>query len=321
MSGSEYKPVPRWQAGDWFVRLGVPCYIAAGAVMKLFTGRPLELPLVSLQVDPSPELERWAGAALPVLAAVELILAGAIMLGGRWARWLALAVMVAFAAVLIPHVREAAASCGCFGTVRANPTLMLITAIGSALLILLLPTTGTPFAQRTPRWIGVWVTAAVLLTVGVHAGHLPERIGWRVPTVRMRPDGWVGARLSELPFYPFLEPEAGGGAAPPFSEGEQIWVLWLRTCPHCHEYFRERWGVTTQQRIVAVEIPPSASGVSGEPHTIECPSCVRLHLKKGTFYFLPRTPVVLKVNDGLVTAVDVNPAPMPMETNPTLEPP
>lgn len=319
MSEHQKKPVPRWQAGDWFFRLGIPCYIAAGAVMKLLTGRPLELPLVSLQLDPSPELERWAGIALPVVAAVELALAGAILLGGRWARWLALAVLVAFAAVLIPHVRAAAVSCGCFGTVHANPTLMLITAVGSALLILLLPATGAPPAQCTPRWVGPWVVAAVLLTAGVHAGQLPERLGWRVPTVRMRPDGWVGARLSELPFYPFLESDADVTTAPPFAEGEQTWVLWLRSCPHCHEYFRERWSVPSQRRIVAVEVPPSAAGISSEPHTIECPSCVRMHLKKGTFYFLPRTPVILTVKDGLVTAVDVNPAPVPMETNPSLE--
>jgi hypothetical protein len=198
---------------------------------------------------------------------------------------------------------------------------MLITAIGSALLILLLPTTGTPLAQGTPRWVAVWAAAALLLTTGVHAGQLPERVGWRVPMVRMRPDTWLGLRLAELPFFPYLEHDAGAAKAPPPSEGEQTWVLWLRSCPHCHEYFRERWGVPTQQRIVAVEVPPSADGVSVEPHTIECPSCVRMHLKKGTFYFLPRTPVVLTVKDGVVTVVDVNPAPVPMETNPSLEHP
>jgi hypothetical protein len=310
----------RWQAGDWFFRLAVPCYIAAGALMKLFTSHPLQLPLISLNPNPSPEVERFAGQALPVIAAVELALAGVILLGGRWARWLAVAVMVAFAAVLVPHVRAAATSCGCFGSVHTNPTLMLITACGSALLIVLLPCTGTPPSARSPRVIVPWAVAVALLVGAVHFGQAPEKLGWRVPMMRLVADGWIGKRLNELPFYPMLDPDAGERSLPPFVEGEQTWVLWLRTCPHCHEYFRERWKEPTTRRIVAVEIPRSAGGVSAEPHALECPSCVRLHLRKGVFYFPPATPIVLTVKNGVVESTEINPVPAESVLDPLEQP-
>lgn len=292
----------------------MPGYIAFGAVMKLFTGQPLQLPLVSLERDPSAELERWAGVALPVIAGVELVVAGVILLGGRWARWLALAVMAVFAAVLVPHVRASAESCGCFGAVTTSPVLMLVTALSMGALILLLPCSGEPLrlpgGGKRGRWLAGWAAVSVALVAVVSIGGVPEKLGWRVPTMRLRPETWVGARLADLPFYPMLEHD-GGGAAATYPEGEQTWVLYMRTCPHCHEYFRERWGGETDRRVVAVEVPPSARGVRPEPHSIECPSCVRLHLRAGTFYFLPTTPVVLTVRDGLVASVNVNPSSAP----------
>lgn len=316
MSECTNKPVPRWQAGDWFFRLIIPLYIAAGATMKLLTGRPLQLPLVSLQRDPSAELERWAGVALPLVAGTELAVALTILLGGRWARWLALAVMLLFAAVLVPHVRASALSCGCFGTVQTSPTLMLITAASGALLIVLLPCSGTPVSPRSSRWIIPSVVAAALLTATVHLVQIPERAGWRVPMLRLRPEAWQGLRVEELPFYRFIESDGGQQALPPYPEVDQTWVLWLRSCPHCHEYFREHWGAPVSQRIVAVEVPSSAAGVPDAHHAVDCPSCVRLRLKKGTFYFIPTSPVVLTVTDGRVISVEVNPAPAPSTLNP-----
>lgn len=301
----------RWLAGDWLFRVGVPVYIAFGAVMKLASGRPLQLPIVGLIRDPSAEVERWAGLALPVIGAAELALAGVIFFGGHWARWLALAVMLVFAGVLVPHVRAEAESCGCFGAVSANPTLMLITALCAGALIVLLPCSGAPpiEAQRGRRLAVGWCAGAAVLAAVVTVGQVPERLGWRVPMLRLRPDTWAGMKLTELPFYPHLERDSGITVGPGFTESEQTWVLWLRTCPHCHEYFREHWREPTTRRVVAVEIPLSAGGVSAVPHSIDCPSCVRMHLRSGTFYFLPSTPVVLSVRDGIVTGVDVNPAP------------
>lgn len=299
-------PVAGWKAGDWLLRLGVPGYIASGAIAKLITGRPLELPLISLVREPSAELERLAAVALPLLAAVELAVAWAILFGGRWSRWLGLAVLTAFAAVLIPHVSAGAESCGCFGAAAANPSLMLTTAISGAALLLLLPAAGTPLVTRPWLWTAGGALAAAVLVTSVTLGQLPERLGWRVPMVRLRPDAWVGLRIEQTPFYPLLEAEDGGATS--FSEPEQTWVLWLRTCPHCHEYFHERWSSPTPRRIVAVEIPLSPRGISPEQHSIECPSCVRLHLRAGTFYAPAPTPIVVTVVNGRVTSAQSNPA-------------
>ncbi|MFT3686581.1 MAG: hypothetical protein QM783_16970 [Phycisphaerales bacterium] len=296
----------RWLAGDWFVRVGVAGYIAAGALAKLTTGQPLQLPLISLQTDPSAETERLAAAVFPVICAVELVVAGAILLGGRWSRWLAFAVLVAFAGVLIPHIKAESESCGCFGAAQTSPAFMLTTAIAGAALTLLLPFSGRPVTARPARWTAAWGLAAVVLVAGVWFSHLPEHAGWRTETVRLRPADWVGKSLADTPFYSLLE--SPSGVAVTYPEPEQTWVLWLRTCPHCHEYFHERWSEPTDKRIVAVEIPLSAKGIGSEPYAIECPSCVRLHLKAGRLYAPAPTPIIVKVRDGKIVAAESNPS-------------
>lgn len=277
-------------------------------MMKLVTGRPLQLPLISLQRDPSEQLERFAGVALPVLSGIELVIAITIFFAGRWSRWLALLVMLAFAAVLVPHIRADSVSCGCFGSVQSSPKLMLITSLCAAALIVLLPCAGTPPMRSGPRLTAIGSVASIVIVAVCTLTGLPEQAGWRVPTMRLRPETWVGRPLADLPFYQRLEADSGTNAPTVFGEERQTWVLWLRTCPHCHEYFRDRWNAPTDQRIVAVEIPPSSRGVSTEQHSLDCPSCIRLHLKAGVFYFLPSTPVVLTVEKGVVKAADVNPS-------------
>lgn len=293
------------QPGDWLVRLAVPLYIAFGAVAKLTTGQPLQLPLISLRPDPSAAAERAAAAALPLLCAAELLVAGVIAFGPRWSRWLAITVLSVFAAVLVLHVRAQAESCGCFGAVAASPALMLTIAVSGVLLIALLPFSGRPIVRRPGRWLVRWTAASLAAVVVVSLAQLPERAGWRVPVVRLRPAEWVGLPLQDAPFYPLLE--GLSTPAPPFAEAEQTWVLWLRTCPHCHEYFHERWSTPTDRRIVAVEIPLSARGIGDEPHPIDCPSCVRLHLRAGRLYAPSATPIIVIVRNGRIVDARANP--------------
>lgn len=303
------KPVPRYQAGDWLFRLLVPAYIAFGAVMKLTTGRPIELPIIRLQANPGAQIERLAETIFPIVCALELVLAAFIVLGPRWSRWVALCVMIVFAGVLYPHLAANAASCGCFGVVQTSPKLLFITACSLAALILLLPATGEPLVRHHWKWTLVAALAASVVVSVVHVGRVPERLGWRAPVSRLVPANWVGMRVSDLPFFSSLEPQPGESRTWPFPEQEQTWVLWQRTCPHCHAYFAENWSEQTQARVVAVERPLSSRGFPADPAVLECPSCVRLRLKPGTFYWLDSTPIVITVRAGVVESVIVNPSP------------
>jgi hypothetical protein len=171
---------------------------------------------------------------------------------------------------------------------------------------LLLPFSGHPLSTSPAKWTAVWTASAAVLVAGVTFAHLPERLGWRTEMVRLRPSDWVGLPIEQTPFFSLLESPNSGPKT--FSEPEQTWVLWLRTCPHCHEYFHERWSEPTDKRVVAVEIPLSARGIGSEPHSIECPSCVRLHLRAGRLYAPAPTPIIVTVRNGRIVAAESNPS-------------
>jgi hypothetical protein len=296
------KPIPRWQAGDWLFRLAVPLCIAAGAVLKLLTSRPEHLPGFNLVPELSPGMERLAGVLLPLVVLVELTLAALIAFHRGFGRRLAIGLLALFCLVLSAQIAGNAASCGCFGAFHTDPTMMLITDAVGIGLILLLPAAPQRHTLRNARWgaiAGTTLSAAFFVAV-ITGFSIPERQGWRIPIEKMHPEQWVGQPLAETTVGRFVE-----GGLPTYPEREQTWVLWIRTCPFCHELFRTTYGQPTTERVIALEVPLGARGVSSTPHEIECPSCVRLSLRAGRFYILPETPVVLRVVDGVVRRVEI----------------
>lgn len=301
------KPVPRWQAGDWLFRLLIPIYIAGGALLKLFTANPMQLPLFNTIIEPTGEQERLASWMLPTIVCIELICAAVIAFHRGLARWLAAGVLAVFAAVLILQLRSKATSCGCFGAIETDPTMMLISSCVGIGLIFLLPCRKIALGLCNGRWMWIILSAvvAIMLTLVVSTLNLPEKLGTRLTIVRFRPAEWRGMRWNETTI-------AGAVDGPlNWPEREKTVMLWMRRCPHCHELFRTRFGTPDAERVVAIEIPASARGYPAAKPETECMSCDFRTLKVGRFYILPETPVVLRVVDGVVVSVNINAAEIP----------
>jgi ribosomal protein L34 len=295
------EPVPRPLAGDRLVRFGIPLWIAGGALLKFFTGRPDELPALMsrLPVDQS--------ALFLVVIAAELVIAAMIALHRGLARPLALAVLSVFMVVLVTQWATGSATCGCLGAAKI-PTWVMIIIDGVLLAgVLLLPRRrGVPPA--TPARMYVLTAVSVVLIAGVFGGfHLGaarlfrDHRAWLV----LEPASWVGREFARTQLAGFMPMDAAGQAYSPrsFPEDDQIWVLYRRTCPHCHALFRERYATVSGRRIIAVDLsaPPGQDEPAGE--SVECPECVRMYASAGRDV-VARVPIVIRVRAGIIVSVE-----------------
>jgi hypothetical protein len=157
---------PRQIAGAVVVRIVVPLWLGAGAFMKLQSMNPKLLPPPVLSV-----VERAAGAigqpvtdvydpALRLIITAEIALALMMVLAPKVSRFIAVAVLTLFCAILASVLMKGSASCGCFGAGGPPPWVILI--VDGALLLAAL---ALPFPTRRYSWsasAGV-ATAAVVL--------------------------------------------------------------------------------------------------------------------------------------------------------------
>lgn len=295
------EPVPRPLAGDRLVRFGVPLWLAGGALLKFFTGRPDELPAVfsRLPVDQS--------ALFLMVIAAELVLAATIALHRGLARALAIAVLSVFLVVLTAQWASGSTTCGCLGAVVLPTWVMML--IDGALLagVLLLPRRRGVQAVTPARMYALTAVSMVLIA-GVFGGfHLGaarlfrDHSSWLV----LEPASWVGREFSRTQLARFMPMDAAGQAYSPrsFPEDDQTWVLYRRTCPHCHTLFRERFSTISGRRIVAVDLvpPPAQNEPAGE--SVECPECVRMFATAGSDV-VARVPIVIQVRAGIIRSVE-----------------
>lgn len=117
--------------GTVLTRLVVPLWVLTGAVFKLVERTPSNLPsqIVKLAKDQQLDL----ALVLRLLIGLEFVAIAVMLFLPRFARAMAIFILACFCAILINEIRVGATSCGCFGTVKINPWIML--AIDSLLLV------------------------------------------------------------------------------------------------------------------------------------------------------------------------------------------
>lgn len=313
-------------AGVIVARVLVPAYVAAGALLKLFTGAPEQLP----------EPVQRAGGALGMLplrvlllvVGVELVAAALMALHRGLGRWLGVVVLAAFAAVLGWQRAQGQATCGCFGAVSAPTGVMLAVDLALLAALLLLPGArgpGRPSATvataagggaRTGmspgRWAALFAACAAAATTPVavfHAG-LMRWVDLALPAALGRP--WSETVLfRHLPITPADFPEA-----------EQTWVLYRRQCASCHEHFQRFFSpealAQRPQRVIAVQVPGAGEAAGDGPDLgeVPCGACVFASLPATRHWGIPRLPgrgvlpITLRVRDGVVRAVEWAPGAM-----------
>jgi len=127
--------------GDLVCRVIIPLWLIAGAGFKLAERNPNLLPQPVLkQIYALHDLlkvgttEQFLEAGMRAIIGVEFVLAAGMILLPRLSRWLCLATLGLFIAILGSLVAQGAASCGCFGASGPPPKAVL--AIDSVLFVL-----------------------------------------------------------------------------------------------------------------------------------------------------------------------------------------
>lgn len=310
------------RAGDLVTRIALPVFLALGALAKLFTGSPYDLPQLlsegwsTLRTRPP----TWAESAftpLRVFAAVvvlELILAAVIALHRRASRPTAIAVLAVLLTVGLHQSWSGAGACGCFGRL-AVPAWLTLT-LNAVLLagVLLLPRRPAPVTPLpTARWAALFAAAlaASVLTAGVVRYRLATPAGAAGLPAWIDPGlvGGVGSRWDDLPVARYLDVSPAS-----FPEDEQHWVFYRTSCPICHDVFADRFSgrpaadgtVREPGRVIAVETPlprHARANDAGTPEAIDCDSCVHAALPEGPTWMVP-VPLVVKVERGIITQVE-----------------
>ncbi|CAN5866591.1 hypothetical protein BH11PLA1_BH11PLA1_10390 [soil metagenome] len=306
------EPVPGLKPADWLVRFIVPAYIAFGAVMKYATGSAADLPAAARLIPGSRDLGVLQQVFL-ISICLELTVVVLLLLHRRWARPLAIVVLAGFAAILIYQLALNAGNCGCFGSSRVSPWMVLgidgVLLLGAAFL---------PAARRIPdisfvRWMIITALSGLLIAT-VFAGVNKGWQGRWSTAQHLDAHRWQGRTWQQIPMFAYTPRAADQRPASPatYPEDHQTWVFYRRTCPHCydtiqalsaeHEQARKS-GV--KERLVVVDLPypdgfEEANGMT--PREAPCTDCTKLVALPGTEY-KAAVPLVVTFERGVVTGV------------------
>jgi hypothetical protein len=145
-------------------RIIVPCWVLAGVIFKLSHATPTNLPptIIQLGVKTMGIDAHWLLATLLVL---ELFAVAVMFFFTRWARPMAVFMLVAFCLILLAEIFQGnVTSCGCFGTLPIPPWVMLI--IDGSLLAGVLLTWQRSEAVDSNAYLLAFVMACFVLVAG-----------------------------------------------------------------------------------------------------------------------------------------------------------
>jgi len=288
-------------------RLLVPAWILALAGLQIADGSTDVLPVWMIGIGS--RLGADAALILRLLLGAELLLAGLMLLIGRWARPLALLSMC-FACFSGIASISAAPESG--RTWLLSGTVLLISA---CLLTLVLRGGARLGAALSLQWqlIGAIAVAVIAAIVAI---QVPVRLFDAGIDGRIRPVRPLEA--VEIDFLNAvgrrLEESGIGGALPHLVaatlDGRSYIVFYNPRCGSCHDLFRDHFGGPVDAKVFAVKIPPAADEellASDQPEDVSCEICTFMALRPGTIWQIePRVPpIVVAVQDGVIECVGV----------------
>ena len=326
---SSETPSLRQKAGFVLCRFVVPVWVLSGALFKLFEHTPRLLPELTVL-----KFGKWADLDLylflAALIAIEFVAVAVMLLVGRLARPVAIAILGVFCAVLIGEmVQGNVESCGCLGAASPPPYVMLIID-GLLLAGVVVLGAGAPSTSKA-RWpvpaaavaavVGIAVSFIVVMSASravppplpvngdngdngdnlvsddptVNTGHMLPTQGWWVTPADI--SDWVGMPWRKVPLVQFMRtwPKDMDTAV-------RYMVFYSRTCDHCQEMFdRDLTDPALGSMTVAVEVPESKTLLTS-PDAWFMPSTEVEHLSLPLGYdWIMTTPVTLRIENGIVT--------------------
>lgn len=314
-------------AGMVLTRLLVPAWISTGAIIKLSEATSKLLPQTMI-VQPANKLGIDLDSLLALLITIEILAAAVMFLVARYARAVAAFMLTCFCVILVGEILGGAESCGCLGSIKVNPWIML--SIDGALLlgvILLKPHVSE--ASKTRQW--PVLVAAILGLVGAGSsfgrivlalgtpGPEPDGNGGSIvdptdPTVNPAPaelprywltenlDSWVGRPWREFDLFTFMRRWPTS-----MDQGTRYVVFYGRTCDHCEEMFIFDLSPDPQlsSMVAAVEVPVDRTHLRDEDASWPMPetACELLALPVGPDWIIT-TPLTLRIENGVIRCIE-----------------
>jgi hypothetical protein len=266
--------------------------LTASAGLKAFS------PADAISTAASLSAGHWA---VVVLVQIELLIAMWLLTGCKlwWARWTGASLFLVFSAISFTLLLQGHGSCGCFGSVRLHPGIMIGIDVVAILAIVLAIRTPSPPSTRSrlttlaPWAIGALMPALLATTVinspSTMAGD--TLIDDSVGLVILEPDTWIG---KPFPLEPHLVPSVH------LSDGEVVLVVYHHDCPDCQKAIPRYLAAaeaspSPNRRFVLAEVPP----VGDETHYS---SLLHTSLSQDREWFV-EAPVELLIKEGIVISV------------------
>jgi hypothetical protein len=282
------------------------------AIRWRVVSRALGLVLVTAAVLKlvTPTTEAEAMERRPIVAAIsefELAIGLWLLLGVGGVRtwWVAVATFVALASVAVGRGVSGAGSCGCFGSVHADPRV--VAGFDGLAIVALVACyrsahTAPPRQLSRARWLGIAAMAVPVAGVGAWTtwrglggqdggDGLPVGNGVTI----LEPQNWTGKRF---PLEPYID--IGGRV----NSGRIIVLLYRQDCDHCQRAI-PRYRTLAEQgkgqpnalRVALVEMPPYAAR---SPDSVMSTSTVLIGRLSDSREWFASTPVAVLLVEGRV---------------------
>ncbi|GEM_PF-1446902 len=281
------------------------CWVAAGALFKLFAGTPADLPPT---IQDFPLLRPAWSFRLAI--GIELSIVMLAFLRPHWGAKLLIAMFVAFDLLLLQMMQSGDASCGCFGSkVPIEPWLMML--IDSTLLAGLLlcrswkvgPDQKPGLSKLLPLFaiVGIYpwfkfTEAQVTRTVDAESGEETLSVDTTgADWAHFIVSDWEGEMIHDLDLIGFLEDPSVVDQFPPPAHV----ILYRRSCEHCKEHFEQLLVTPIVDRpVILIEIPENEGDeVTDVVSAVKPQAFMELRLKPlGRGYGIT-TPVTFDVDD------------------------
>jgi len=297
-------------------RVVVPLWLILGAVLKIIDGSPSPLPSVLIKY--------LGGAGIDLLfvlkfsIAIELIVAGVMILVPQLARFTGLLLLGGFFPILVAELVTGASSCGCFGAVTVHPAITMSTDGAFFLIVLLLGRKATSL-KMTPvlplgRTLvaGIWMIIAFALAFGYSPSSAEAGLNTNNPDGNNGSsiavpeyflpnyDEWLGQAWSDVPIAPFISVIPDD-----FDSGRHYVLFYRKDCEHCHELIEVFFTGPLSVPTLAIAVPDVDGFPSEGVLSFSCDECSHAELPSGCSWFMT-TPVLVRLNEGLVEcAVEV----------------